>query len=74
MFFTTSMTALAVLATVAEVQAKAVFAHYMVGNSSDMEARGALTQARLGSHLVISRAIGVMTSPKPKPQELTDLP
>ena len=51
MIFSTPMTALAVLATVAEVQAKAVFAHYMVGNCSDLEALEALTSCRLGSLL-----------------------
>lgn len=68
------MTALAVLATVAEVQAKAVFAHYMVGHDSDLEAQEALTSCRLGSRLNISRVIGAMTSPKPKQQALMGLP
>lgn len=49
------MTALAVLATVAEVQAKAVFAHYMVGNGSVREAQGSLTPAIIGrDHIWLS--------------------
>lgn len=74
MFFFSSMTALAVLAAVAEVHAKAVFAHYMVSTSADAEAQAALTSDRLGSHRVTSRVIGMMTSPKLKPQVLMGLP
>lgn len=74
MIFSSPMTALAVLATVAEVQAKAVFAHYMVGSCSDLEAQEALKSCRSGSHLNISRVIGATTFPKLKPQALMGLP
>lgn len=49
------MTALAVLVTVAEVQSKAVFAHYMVGSGSDREAQASLTPAIIGwDHIWLS--------------------
>lgn len=67
MHFANSLTALTILGVVAHVQAKAVFAHFMVGNNSLLiHGKKMLIPSRLGLRLVMASPIGPMISAKQK--------
>lgn len=66
MHFANSLTALTILGVVAHVQAKAVFAHFMVGNISTNPRKKKLIPSRLGLRLVMASPIGLMISAKQK--------
>lgn len=64
MLFANSLTALTILGVVAQVQTKAVFAHFMVGSISAQ--KQVLIPSRLGSRLGMASPIGPMISAKQK--------
>lgn len=66
MHFADSLTALTILGVVAQVQAKAVFAHFMVGNISAYSRKQMLIPSRLGLRLAMASPIGPMISAKQK--------
>lgn len=66
MHFANRLTALTFLGVVAHVQAKAVFAHFMVGNISTYPRKKMLIPSRLGLRLVMASPIGPMISAKQK--------
>lgn len=66
MHFANSLTALTILGVVAHVQAKAVFAHFMVGNIFTSLRKKELIPSRLGLRLVMASPIGPMISAKQK--------
>lgn len=66
MLFANTLTALTILGVAAQVQAKAVFAHFMVGNISVYHPKQVLITSRLGSPLVMASPIGPMISAKQK--------
>lgn len=66
MLFSNSLAALTILGIVTQVQAKAVFAHFMVGNISVYREKQVLIPSRLASRLVMASPIGPMISAKQK--------
>lgn len=66
MLFANSLTALTILGVVAQVQTKAVFAHFMVGSISAYHQKQVLIPSRLGSRLGMASPIGPMISAKQK--------